>query len=67
MISSHILDTSLGQPAADIAITLEIKTNQGIWLTIGKGVTNTDGRVSFNCPKEKGIYRLSFEIESYYK
>lgn len=67
MISSHILDTSIGQPAADVAITLEKKNDQGIWLTLGNGATNNDGRVSFECPKEKGIYRLNFEIEAYYK
>ncbi len=67
MISTHILDTSLGLPAADVVITLEKKDNAGNWISIGKGQTNTDGRLAFVCPQETGIYRLNFEIEAYYK
>lgn len=67
MISTHILDTSIGIPAPDVAITLEKKDNAGNWQSIGKGQTNTDGRLAFDCPKENGIYRLNFEIEAYYK
>lgn len=66
MISTHILDTSIGLPASDVAITLEKKDSQGNWVSIGKGVTNTDGRLAFDCPKELGIYRLNFEIEAYF-
>lgn len=67
MISTHILDTSLGLPAADVAISLEKKDQQGQWTAVGSGKTNTDGRLVFNCPKEAGSYRLNFEIEAYYQ
>lgn len=67
MISTHILDTSLGVPATDVTISLEKKDNQGNWNLVGKGHTNSDGRLAFDCPKELGIYRLNFEIENYYK
>ena len=71
MISTHILDTSLGIPAANVEISLE-KQNQHdeshvSWILVDKNVTNSDGRIAFNCPKEIGIYRLNFGIEAYYK
>ena len=68
MISTHILDTCKGAPASDVVITLEKKdsSNDG-WVKIGSGKTNADGRLKFDCPKEKGIYRLYFEIETYFK
>lgn len=68
MISTHILDTSKGMPAGDVLISLEKKeATNGEWIKIGSGTTNVDGRLSFDCPKEKGIYRLNFGIESYFK
>ena len=67
MISTHILDTSKGIPAANVEITLEKKSDNGQWLNIGTGATNNDGRLVFDCPKEMGIYRLTFGIESYLK
>ncbi|MDO9183343.1 MAG: hydroxyisourate hydrolase [Bacteriovorax sp.] len=68
MISTHILDTSKGMPASDVVITLEKKDSKNdTWIKLGTGITNTDGRFKFDCPKEKGIYRLNFEIEAYLK
>ena len=66
MISSHILDTSIGAPAKNVAIILEKKVDD-VWTTIGTAVTNADGRVSFDCEKATGIYCLRFGLESYYK
>lgn len=67
MISTHILDTSLGLPAANVVIDLEKKDLQGQWNSIAQGITNTDGRIAFECEKAIGIYRLNFHIEDYYK
>lgn len=66
MISTHILDTSLGHPAAGVSVKLE-KKNGVSWITIASESTNNDGRIAFNIPAEKGSYRLSFEIEAYFK
>ncbi len=66
MISTHILDTTKGAPAADVTVVLEQQQGSS-WKEIGTDKTNTDGRIVFNCPKEKGIYRLTFKIEEYYK
>jgi 5-hydroxyisourate hydrolase len=66
MISTHILDTTKGSPASGVTVLLEQKNNND-WKEIGTDKTNTDGRIVFNCPKEQGIYRLTFMIEEYYK
>lgn len=66
MISTHILDTSRGNPAEGVTVRLE-KQNGGQWTEIGCGKTSSDGRVVFDCPREKGAYRLHFEIEEYFK
>lgn len=66
MISTHILDTSLGSPAEGVIVTLE-KKNVDTWDLVGEEKTNTDGRIAFNCPKEAGTYRLQFQIENYFK
>lgn len=66
MISTHILDTSRGSPATDVAVSLEKKDPQGRWESRGHGRTNIDGRFVFECPKETGVYRLNFEIEAYF-
>lgn len=66
MISTHILDTTKGLPAVGVSVTLEGQKND-VWTEIGADKTNADGRIVFNCPKEKGVYRLTFKIEEYYK
>lgn len=66
MISTHVLDTSIGNPAADIPVTLEKRVDSE-WRKLGKGLTNEDGRLAFDCPSEEGIYRLLFETEEYFE
>lgn len=66
MISTHILDTTLGSPAADVEVILEKKVNDQ-WEIIDRNKTNTDGRILFNTPSETGNYRLTFKTETYYK
>lgn len=66
MISTHILDTSKGMPAANVTVTLE-QMSGADWKEIGKDKTNADGRIVFDCPKVAGDYRLTFFIEDYFK
>src|ERR1700728_354383 len=61
-ISTHILDTSTGRPAAGVAVSLFQEDRQ-----IGSGISNADGR----CPDllsevSAGTYRIVFEITSYF-
>jgi 5-hydroxyisourate hydrolase len=66
MISTHILDTTKGSPAAGVKVILEKKSSNG-WFLIGENTTNSDGRIVFDCPKEIGDYRLTFHIEDYFQ
>ncbi len=67
-ISTHILDTARGVPAAGVPATLEIQTTSG-WAGLGSGLTNKNGRiasfVSADKPLASGVYRLRFDIGSY--
>ncbi len=69
-ITTHILDTSLGKPAAGVPVRLEKPTGDDNWETVSNGITNSDGRVPdllpTNDPVEPGNYRLVFEIAAYF-
>ena len=64
-ISTHVLDTSLGQPAQGIAITLERDGK-----VLGSGVTDADGRVrdlvANGTTLSSGIHTLTFEVADYF-
>lgn len=66
MISTHILDINIGTPAKDVQVILE-KYNGSLWSLVKQDKTNSDGRIVFDCPFEAGQYRLSFQIEDYFK
>ena len=63
-ISTHVLDTSLGRPAAGIKVTLEREGK-----VIGSGTTDSDGRVqhllSDGARLGFGIHTLVFEVGRY--
>ena len=67
-ISTHILDTSAGRPAADVRVTLLVQHDTH-WHEIASGTTNDDGRVSCWEPEPSiaaGIYKLTFDVDSYF-
>lgn len=66
-ITSHVLDTSLGKPAAGISITLELANGQD-WTAIGQAVTDDDGRVAnlANAAVVASEYRITFEVADYF-
>lgn len=65
-ISTHVLDTALGAPAAGIAVTL-CRVSGGSVTELGRGTTNADGRVaSFVAVLEEGTHRLCFEVAPYF-
>lgn len=65
MISTHILDTTLGNPAEGVPVDLKVKIGE-TWKTINESQTNLDGRIAFECPFEKGTYQLHFKVEDYF-
>jgi 5-hydroxyisourate hydrolase len=66
MISTHILDTSLGMAAKDVRVVLE-KYDGKSWSVLSEDKTNADGRIVFNCQNVAGDYRLTFDIIDYFK
>jgi 5-hydroxyisourate hydrolase len=63
-ITTHVLDTATGRPAAGIAVLLEHSTPQG-WQTLGRGLTDADGRLRTLLPDgpapATGEYRITFD------
>ena len=43
-VSTHILDTARGRPAADVPVALEAWADGG-WQRLGESVTSADGRI----------------------
>ena len=67
IISTHVLDTSLGRPAAGLAVTLRRRGADGDWSVVGRAVTDADGRVKdiAGAPLVAGDYRLEFATGKY--
>lgn len=66
-ITTHVLDTARGRPAAGIAVTLSRETDSG-WTVVAEGTTDDDGRVSdLLAPGalEAGTFRIAFDVASY--
>lgn len=69
-ITTHVLDTARGRPAAGVPVTLEAKTGDG-WAVVGRGATDADGRLRDLAPADfrlaVGEYRLTFDAGAYFK
>jgi len=71
-ISSHVLDTTLGTPAKDLALSLEQKIigQKDGWRVLARASTSADGRVlnkdwgTLNITA--GVYRVYFDLTPYY-
>ena len=44
-ITTHVLDTTLGKPAANVSVVLEMQNEQNEWKELARGTTNADGRI----------------------
>jgi 5-hydroxyisourate hydrolase len=70
MITTHVLDTSRGRPAADVPVILERKSSEHEWERVGHGITDADGRLRTLLPggtsATPGIYRLTFDTHAYF-
>jgi 5-hydroxyisourate hydrolase len=66
-ITSHVLDTSRGKPAAGLTLRLERVAGDGIFETLTTQTTNADGRVPNLLPTPApGVYRLVFATGAYF-
>ena len=63
-ISSHVLDTSRGAPAAGLSIAIFLVGAAGGEIALVSATTDEDGRIGdlLGRPLEAGRYRLRFEL-----
>jgi 5-hydroxyisourate hydrolase len=68
-ISTHVLDTSTGKPAASITVQLQRQSGAS-WIDVSRAVTDKDGRVTGLLPPAgqagAGVYRLTFDVGEYF-
>jgi len=66
-ITTHVLDTASGRPAAGVPITLEILRGDQ-WQMVGSGTTDNDGRLRtlVTTTPEPGTYRITFNSGAYF-
>lgn len=70
-ISTHVLDTARGIPAAGVPVSLERQARDGGWTALGGGSTDRNGRIAELLPNgtslQTGIYRLTFRTSEYFQ
>ncbi|HSU70766.1 MAG TPA: hydroxyisourate hydrolase, partial [Micrococcaceae bacterium] len=66
-VTTHILDTAAGKPAAGVAVELHARDGEA-WTQIATGTTDADGRVKDLGPERlaTGTYRLTFATGAYF-
>ena len=68
-LSTHVLDTARGRPAAGVGVVLEIGP-VGSWRELARSRTDGDGRCAHllpsGTPLERTTYRLTFETGPYF-
>ena len=68
-ISTHILDTARGCPAAGVEVTLS-QWDANRWHSLNTAMTDEHGRISDLQPGttqvEKGLYRLQYATDKYF-
>ncbi|MFD9869151.1 hydroxyisourate hydrolase [Streptomyces niveus] len=68
-VSTHILDTSVGRPAASVAVSLSARSGaREQWVVLGRSATDADGRCRDlpALPEGTTHVRLDFETEAYF-
>jgi 5-hydroxyisourate hydrolase len=63
-VSTHVLDASLGTPAAGVSVTLSRLAVS--WLDVESGVTGAEGRHLFVTDTPAGTYCLTFGTGAYF-
>ena len=68
-MTTHVLDTARGRPAAGMRLTLEAQDGDG-WTVVGGGVTDADGRVPdlhAAGALVAGVHRLTFATGDWFE
>jgi 5-hydroxyisourate hydrolase len=61
-LSTHVLDTAKGRPAADMGVTCEVRDGEG-WRLLTERRTDADGRIGDLVDRgalQAGVHRLRF-------
>ncbi|OAH09413.1 hydroxyisourate hydrolase [Streptomyces jeddahensis] len=69
-VSTHILDTSIGRPAAGVAVQLASRSGRDAeWQELGGSATDADGRCKDlpALPEGTTHVRLDFAVEPYFE
>jgi 5-hydroxyisourate hydrolase len=70
-ITTHVLDTARGRPAAGVAIRLERLSDDGDPTVLGRGATDADGRLrdllAADAAVDAGRYRIVFDTGAYFR
>jgi 5-hydroxyisourate hydrolase len=75
-VSTHILDTSVGRPAGEVAVRLAVRGGRsahdgqgGDWQALGGSATDEDGRCKDlpALPEGTTHVRLDFAVEAYFE
>lgn len=71
-VTSHVLDTSRGCPAANMQVELQSLNADGQWHVVSGGRTNSDGRVASPLVPEgtqflPGTFRMVFYTQQYFE
>jgi 5-hydroxyisourate hydrolase len=67
-VTTHILDTTRGRPAAGVSVRLEVQAPDA-WREIASAVTDEDGRILNLGPArlQPGRYRLEVDVGAYFQ
>jgi 5-hydroxyisourate hydrolase len=63
-ITTHVLDTVIGKPAAGVRVHLDRK-NGDQWIPVSSSTTNADGRCHVTENAGTASYRLTFQTGQY--
>lgn len=69
-VTTHVLDTAHGRPAAGVTVRLYALANGGARRLVAEAVTNADGRTDAPLLDPKGAragtYEIEFEVGTYF-
>jgi 5-hydroxyisourate hydrolase len=70
LLTTHVLDTARGAPAAGIRVVLDRETAPAAWTRLAEGKTDADGRCRTLLPAGAtlvpGAHRLVFDLAPYF-
>jgi 5-hydroxyisourate hydrolase len=69
-LTTHVLDTARGVPAAGVRVTVHREERAGVWTCVAEGTTDVDGRhrdLLEPGGMRPGAYRIAFDAGAYFR